>query len=220
MFEKALPYLYCSLPAFRRQMLVGTYLATLCLEIVMKETPEKFTDEEFDDEDEEDTLEGRYLIFSIEERNYGIEILHITEIVGLQTITEVPDMPTFVKGVINLRGKIIPLIDMRIRFKLPETQYNDKTCVIIVSIQSQFVGLIVDTVREVLRISPEQLEEAPRMNHSTGGSKLVKALAKIKDEVKVLLAVEKLFTEDEIPTFEPQEEGLTETNTIKEGEFQ
>lgn len=162
---------------------------------------QNFTDEEFDEE-EEDTLGGRYLIFSIEERNYGIEIQHITEIVGIQTITEVPDMPNFVKGVINLRGKIIPLIDMRIRFKLPEILYTDKTAVIILRIHTQFVGLIVDMVREVIKIQDEQMEETPRFGDKEK-NRFVKALAKVNEEVKVLLDVEKLLVEGEFEKIEP-----------------
>lgn len=168
---------------------------------VMKQL-QNFTDEEFDEEDEEDTLNGRYLIFSIETRHYGIEIEHITEIVGLQTITEVPDMPDFIKGVINLRGKIIPLIDMRTRFKLPEIAYTDKTSVIILRMQTQYVGLIVDMVREVIKISEDQMEEAPRFGDREK-NRFVKALAKVKEEVKVLLEVEKLLAEGEIATLEP-----------------
>lgn len=161
----------------------------------MKEQLQNFTDEDLDEEDEEDTLEGRYLIFSIGERNYGIEIKHITEIVGLHVITEVPDMPIFVKGVINLRGKIIPLLDVRSRFKLPEIEYNDKTSVIILNINNYFIGLIVDTVREVLKISSEQMEVTPRFGET--GNRFVKALAKVKEEVKVLLDVDRLLIEDE-----------------------
>jgi len=163
---------------------------------------QNFTDEEFGEEDEEDTLSGRYLIFSIETRYYGIEIEHITEIVGIQTITEVPDMPDFIKGVINLRGKIIPLIDMRCRFKLPEIGYTDKTSVIILRMQSQYVGLIVDMVREVIKINEDQMEESPRFGDKEK-NRFVKALAKVKDEVKVLLDVERLLKEGEIDKLEP-----------------
>jgi purine-binding chemotaxis protein CheW len=163
----------------------------------VKEQLQSYTDEEFDEEDEDDTLEDRYLIFSIEERQYGIEIKHITEIVGLHAITEVPDMPAFIKGVINLRGKIIPLLDVRSRFKLSEIEYNDKTCVVILNINNHLIGLIVDTVREVLKIGSEQMEEPPRFGDGNG-NRFVKSLAKVKEEVKVLLDVERLFIEDEI----------------------
>ncbi len=166
----------------------------------MREQLQTFTDEEFDEE-EEDTLEGRYLIFSIEARHYGIEIQHITEIVGLQAITEVPDMPAFVKGVINLRGKIIPLIDVRSRFKLSEIEYNDKTSVIILRIQNQFIGLIVDMVREVIKINDDQLEETPRFGDKEG-NRFVKALAKVKDEVKILLDTERLLVEGDLERVE------------------
>ena len=101
---------------------------------------------------EEDSQEGQFLTFTIAEQEYGIEIRHVTEIIGIQTITGLPDVPEFVKGVINLRGKVIPVIDVRLRFAMPERAYDERTCIVVVNINDASVGLVVDTVSEVLNI--------------------------------------------------------------------
>ncbi|MCW7487456.1 chemotaxis protein CheW [Leptospira meyeri] len=152
--------------------------------------------DENDDYDDEDTLDGRYLIFSLADRSYGIEIKFITEIVGMQNITEIPDMPTFIKGVINLRGKVIALIDVRDRFRMQSIGYNDKTCVIILSVNQQLIGLIVDTVKEVIKIPPNNMEEAPKFGEHQG-NQFIKSIAKVSDEVKVLLNIEKLLKDED-----------------------
>lgn len=160
-----------------------------------------------EDEIEEDTLEDQYLIFSLGERHYGIEIRHITEIVGLQTIAEVPETPSYVVGVMNLRGKIIPLVDARIRLGLEKIPYNDKTCVIIFELEEKIVGLVVDTVKEVLHISKEQMETAPSFQESEK-AKFVKYLAKIKEKVKIILDLHTLI----------QDENVAKTLQKREGE--
>lgn len=152
--------------------------------------------DESDDFDDEDTLEGRYLIFSLADRSYGIEIKFITEIVGMQNITEIPDMPTFIKGVINLRGKVIALIDVRDRFRMQSIGYNDKTCVIILSVNQQLIGLIVDTVKEVIKIPANHMEEAPKFGEHQG-NQFIKSIAKVSDDVKVLLNIEKLLKDED-----------------------
>ncbi|TGN19978.1 chemotaxis protein CheW [Leptospira idonii] len=161
---------------------------------------DQLTDDQ-DDFEEDDTLDGRFLIFSLADRSYGIEIKNITEIVGMQTITEIPDMPSFVKGVINLRGKVIALIDVRERFKMPFVGYDDKTCVIILNVNQQLVGLIVDTVKEVIKIQDSHMEDAPRFGEQEG-NRFVKSIAKIKDEVKVLLNIDKLLKEEDVLAIE------------------
>ena len=162
---------------------------------------DRLSDDQDDFDDDEDTLDGRFLIFSLGERNYGIEIKYITEIVGLQTITEIPDMPSYIKGVINLRGKVVALIDVRNRFKMTEIGYTEKTCVVILNIHGQLVGLIVDTVREVIKINPNQMEEAPRFSE-TEGSRFIKALAKVKNDVKILLNTDRIIKEEDANALE------------------
>lgn len=142
-------------------------------------------------EEMEDSQEGRYLTFRLGREDYGIPICHVVEIVGLQKITAVPDQPPFMKGVINLRGMIIPLMDGRIRFGLAEEAYDDRTCVIVTDVEGQITGLIVDRVNEVLEIPAGQVE--PPAASSGGGGSYVCGLGKVGDSVKVLLDVDPLF---------------------------
>ncbi len=154
-------------------------------------------DDRFDDAEFEDTLKERYLIFRLEKEDYGIEIVNVTEIVGLQRITMVPGMPDFVKGVINLRGKVIPVIDVRTRFHMKETPYNDRTCVIVVNIGEKSVGLVVDTVKEVLTIPESQITAPPQMQNQ-GSKRHVRGLGRVGEDVKILLDVNQLLGDGEL----------------------
>ena len=116
-------------------------------------------DDEYLD-DETDSQKDKYITFLLGKEEYAIEIRFVMEIIGLQKITQIPDMPEFIKGVINLRGKVYPIIDMRKRFRLAEIPYNDRTCIIIISIEETTVGLIVDEVSEVLDIPSDQIDPA------------------------------------------------------------
>lgn len=146
---------------------------------------------------EEDTLKGRYLTFSIGKETYGIEIKYVTEIIGLQTITEVPELPEYVKGIINLRGKVIPVMDVRLRFKREPLEYNDRTCVIVVDINDISIGLIVDSVAEVITIPDGDIVEPPQMNKGFN-NRYIKNIGKVGENVKLLLDCEKLLTGEEI----------------------
>ncbi len=147
-------------------------------------------------DNEEDAQEGKYLTFSLGNEEYGIEIRNVTEIIGIQSITDLPDTPPFVKGVINLRGKVIPVIDVRLRFNIEEMSYNDRTCIVVVNINNMSVGLIVDTVSEVLDIPDQNIELPPKVNNSSG-SRYIQGLGKVEDEVKILLDSHKLLFGDE-----------------------
>lgn len=148
------------------------------------------------DEDDEDTQKDKYLTFSVGDEEYGIEIYCVTEIIGIQKITQVPDMPAYIKGVINLRGKVIPVMDVRLRFKMPERPYDERTCIIVVNLSGNLIGLVVDTVREVLTIPPAQVELPPEV---TGSShQYVKGLGKAGEKVKIILDVEKLVRREDI----------------------
>lgn len=144
----------------------------------------------------EDTTTGMFLTFKIQDQIYGVEIQYVLEIIGIQTITEVPEVADFIKGVINLRGQVIPVMDIRLRFKLPSREYDERTCVIVVHINDCSVGLIVDRVSEVLNIPESQIQPPPSMNQS-GSLKFMKGLGKVGNEVKILLDVEKLVTKME-----------------------
>jgi purine-binding chemotaxis protein CheW len=143
------------------------------------------------DEDDEDTQKDKYLTFAVGKENYGIEICHVTEIIGIQRITNVPDMPACVKGVINLRGKVIPVMDVRLRFRMPERAYDDRTCIVVVNVNGMAVGLAVDTVAEVADIPESQIELPPEVAESST-QHYISGLGKAGDEVKILLDVEKL----------------------------
>lgn len=146
---------------------------------------------------EEDTQKDRYLTFSLEREAYGIEIKYVTEIIGIQPITEIPELPEYVKGVINLRGKIIPVMDVRLRFKKEPKEYNDRTCVIVVDIKDISIGLIVDRVAEVLTIPEQDIVEPPQMNKGLN-NRYIKNIGKVGNDVKLLLDCEKLFSESEL----------------------
>ncbi|MBN2124837.1 MAG: purine-binding chemotaxis protein CheW, partial [Deltaproteobacteria bacterium] len=109
--------------------------------------------------------EGKYLTFTLDNREYGIGILKIKEIIGMMPITPVPRTPDFVKGVINLRGKVIPVLDLRLRFGMESMEYSDRTCIIVVEIAGKagrvMIGIVVDSVSEVLNIKGEDIEDAP-----------------------------------------------------------
>lgn len=160
-------------------------------------------EDELYDEDE-DTLSSRYLTFHLGDEDYGIEIRYVTEIVGVQKITEVPDMPDFVKGVINLRGQVIPVMDVRLRFSMPARDYDERTCVIVVDINGGVVGLIVDTVQEVREILPENVSPPPTLSRSEK-ARYILGMGKVGEEVKILLDVGKLLREEEMSALRDRE---------------
>jgi len=149
---------------------------------------------------EEDTQSGRFLTFQINNEVYGIEIKYVTEIIGIQPITEVPELPDYMKGIINLRGKIIPVMDVRLRFKKAVVEYNDRTCVIVIDIGSISIGLIVDNVSEVLSIPEEEIVAPPDIKN--GGNRYIKGIGKVGNEVKLLLDCERLINEQEMKDLE------------------
>ena len=149
-----------------------------------------------DDEEGEDTQEDKYLTFVISQEDFGIEIRYVTEIIGIQGITKVPDTPAYVKGVINLRGKVIPVMDVRLRFGVEERPYDDRTCIIVISIDEQPVGLIVDRVLEVLDIPQSEIEPPPKMRKGKG-NKFIQGMGKVGDQVKILLNADKLLFDKE-----------------------
>lgn len=145
---------------------------------------------------EEDTQKGRYLTFSLGQEIYGIEISYVTEIIGIQAIIKIPELPEYVKGIINLRGKIIPVIDVRLRFRKEPRDYNDRTCIIVIEIKNISVGLIVDSVAEVLRIPDSEIVDPPQLNK--GCNRYIKSIGKVGNEVKLILDCEKLMSEEEL----------------------
>lgn len=161
------------------------------------EGDEKMADLMDNMEMEEDTQKGRYLTFSLCKESYGIEIKYVTEIIGIQAITEIPELPEYIKGIINLRGKIIPVMDIRLRFKKEPKEYNDRTCIIVIDIKDISIGLIVDTVSEVLTIEEQDIVEPPKMNKGFN-NRYIKNIGKVGNDVKLLLDCDRLLTEDEL----------------------
>jgi len=154
-------------------------------------------DDDLFDEDDEDTQKNKYLTFAVGSEDYGIEIVLVTEIIGIQKITDVPDMPGDIKGVINLRGKVIPVMDVRLRFRMPEREYDDRTCIVVVSVSGAPVGLVVDTVKEVAEIPENQIELPPEIAQG-GTQRYIKGLGKMGEAVKILLDVEKLVRHEDL----------------------
>lgn len=146
---------------------------------------------------EEDTQKDRFLTFSLGKESYGLEIRYVTEIIGIQSITQIPELPEYVKGIINLRGKIIPVMDVNLRFKKEPKAYTDRTCVIVIAIRDLSIGLIVDRVSEVLTIPEQDIVEPPQMNRGAG-NRYIRSIGKVGHDVKLLLDCERLLTEDEL----------------------
>jgi purine-binding chemotaxis protein CheW len=145
--------------------------------------------------------EGKYLTFTLAGEEYGIGILKIREIIGMMPVTSVPQSPDFVKGVINLRGKVIPVIDLRLRFGMLPMDYTERTCIIVVQIDLQDtplnIGIVVDSVSEVLNISCGNIENTPTFGTQMN-TEYIQGMAKIDGGVKILLDIDKVLTENEI----------------------
>ncbi|MCE5286009.1 MAG: chemotaxis protein CheW [Pelosinus sp.] len=145
----------------------------------------------------EDTQKGKFLTFSVGKEYYGIAIRYVTEIIGgIQAITEVPELPEYVKGIINLRGTIIPVMDIRLRFKKEPKAYTDRTCIVVVNIKDIFIGLIVDAVSEVLTIAEQEIV-APPAGHKSFQNRYIKGIGKVGSDVKLLLDCNKLINDEE-----------------------
>jgi purine-binding chemotaxis protein CheW len=155
-----------------------------------------------------DNLEGKYLIFNLGYEEYGIAILKIKEIISMLPITPVPQTPQYVKGVINLRGKVIPVADLRLRFGMVAIEYTAQTCIIVVEIDGQagkvHMGIVVDSVREVLNIKATEIESSPTFGVNVG-TQFILGMAKKEDGVKILLEIgrvlgaEQVILNDETP---------------------
>lgn len=142
--------------------------------------------------EEEDTLQGKYLTFSIGSDVFGIAIRNVTEIIGMQPVTAVPDVPPYVKGIINLRGRIIPVVDIRLRFGREEAPYGERTSVIVVEYQDMVVGLIVDSVSEVLLIPDDSIVPPPTLR-GVAQNRFVSGIGKVGDTVKLIVSCESLL---------------------------
>ena len=151
--------------------------------------------------------EGKYLTFSMADEEYGIGILKVKEIIGIIAITAIPQTPPHVKGVINLRGKVIPVLDLRLKFNMNHKEYDERTCIIVVEVQGQTapvqVGMVVDSVSEVLNIAAAEIEPPPSLGSSSETENIL-GMAKVKGEVKILLDVDRVVGEGLLQQFAAQ----------------
>lgn len=149
--------------------------------------------------------EGKYLTFSLDCEEYGIGILKVKEIIGMMRITQVPGTPGFVKGVINLRGKVIPVIDLRLRFGMDVIEYNDRTCIIVVEIRTDsgriHTGIVVDSVSEVLNIKGSDIEDTPAFCTKLNTEHIL-GMAKMGGGVKILLDIDRVLSAQELDELE------------------
>ncbi len=148
------------------------------------------------------TSAGKHLTFNLQRESYGIDVLKVREIIRLTSITAVPQMPDYVKGVINLRGKIIPVIDLRLRFGFTGTKDTDLTCIIVVQVKmpdgkNTQMGLVVDGVEEVVNLTASDIEEAPDFGGKISTDYII-GMAKVKGTVKTLLNIDRVLASGEI----------------------
>lgn len=145
--------------------------------------------------------EGKYLTFTLAEEEYGIGILKIREIIGMLPITSVPQTPKFFKGVVNLRGKVIPVVDLRLRFGMEEIDYTERTCIIVVEVEcgngQVVIGIVVDSVSEVLNIKIEEIEETPTFGIRLNTDYIL-GMAKMDGRVKILLDIDQVLRAEEV----------------------
>ncbi|MCP3940119.1 MAG: purine-binding chemotaxis protein CheW [Desulfobacteraceae bacterium] len=148
---------------------------------------------------------AKYLTFSLKEEEYGIGILKVKEIIGMMPVTSVPRTPDFVKGVINLRGKVIPVVDLRLKFAMESIPYTDRTCIIVVEIDSDvttvLIGIVVDAVSEVLNIKESEIEETPKFGTRLNTDYIL-GMAKMEGGVKILLDIDKVLSQQEVAQLE------------------
>jgi purine-binding chemotaxis protein CheW len=148
-----------------------------------------------------DRRAGKYLTFVLGREEFAIRVLRVREIMGIQDITAVPQTPAYVKGVINLRGKVIPVVDLRLKFSLPEMEYTQRTCIIVVQVQAGGVslqtGIVVDEVSEVLTLAASDIEDTPDFGEGAAAAYLL-GMAKVKGKVKILLDIDQVLSGGEL----------------------
>ncbi len=148
---------------------------------------------------------GKYLTFSLAGEEYGIAILKVKEIIGMMPITPVPQAPNFVKGVINLRGRVIPVTDLRLKFGMEPLEYNERTCIIVVEVTGNestiLMGLVVDSVSEVMNIREEDIQDTPTFGTQLNTDYIL-GMAKMDGGVKILLDIDRVLSVDEIKMLE------------------
>jgi purine-binding chemotaxis protein CheW len=148
-----------------------------------------------------DARAGKYLTFHLANEEFGIRVLKVREIMGLQEITAVPQTPAHIKGVINLRGKVVPVIDLRLKFGILTAEYTQRTCIIVTQVQGEaglvLMGIIVDGVSEVLNLTASEIEDTPDFGEEVAGQYLL-GMAKVKGKVKILLDIDRVLSTQDL----------------------
>jgi purine-binding chemotaxis protein CheW len=187
------------------QQRAGSYFGRELFEGISKNMAstitDKRTEQEITSQGAMASIAGKYLTFRLDNEEYGIKILTVKEIIKLMEITAVPRTPEFVRGVINLRGKVIPVIELRTKFCMERTEDTDETCIIVVNVNHADLdlqmGILVDAVSEVLDIAGSEIEPAPRFGGSVS-TDFILGMAKAKGSVKILLDIDKILTQNEM----------------------
>jgi purine-binding chemotaxis protein CheW len=148
-----------------------------------------------------DNRAGKYLTFQLANEEFGIRVLKVREIMGLQEVTAVPQTPAHIKGVINLRGKVVPVVDLRMKFGVATAEYTQRTCIIVTQVQGEsgpvLIGIIVDGVSEVLNLNSSEIEDTPDFGEEVGSQYLL-GMAKVKGKVKILLDIDKVLSTQDL----------------------
>ncbi len=147
---------------------------------------------------------GKYLTFSLSNESYGVDVLKVREIIRFLKITPVPQMPAYVKGVINLRGKVLPVIDLRLKFGLEAAEATERTCIVVVRVLAGghdiTLGMIVDSVEEVINLNESEIEETPEFGAKVDTAYLM-GMAKVKGAIKTLLGIDKVVSPETLQSF-------------------
>lgn len=172
------------------------------MEVAMEENVQEL---ELELEMQEDVRRGKYMTFPVGADVFGVELKYVNEIIQMQPIAPIPEVEDFIKGLINLRGKIIPVIDVAERFGKETFEYNDRTCIIVIEVKGVEVGLVIPSIAEVVSIDEENILPPPNISHATAQSKFIRGIGKIGNSVKLLLDPVKLLSDDSLDFTDEQE---------------
>jgi len=154
-----------------------------------------------------DAASREYLVFSLGDEEYAVDILKVQEIRGYENVTRIANVPDFIKGVTNLRGVIVPIIDLRLKFNLDKVEYDGQTVVIVVNVDDRIVGVVVDGVSDVMSLAPDQIKPAPEFG-VTLSSDYLSGIGSLEDRMLVLVDIEKLLTHEEMQLVERTAESV------------
>lgn len=161
---------------------------------------------------EYDAQKGKYMTFKSGQEYFGLEIQYVEQIIQFQTITAIPETEDYIKGLINLRGKVIPVVDVRLRFKQEPFEYNDRTCIMVINVKGVTVGLIVEQIAEVVEIKEENILPPPSIGRGSVQNKYVYGIGKVGDTVKLLLDPDKLLNDEDLSVMEQANDMIFEEN--------